>query len=245
VRLRADNPGTRVIPTGTTSRTTSLALRAGARGPLRVVKVGGSLYDLPDFGTRLQGWLQRLDNTPKLLIPGGGKPVRSVRRSQLKFGFDDETAHWLSIRTLQRNAKDLAKIVRATVGCVEILQSPTATWPTTSIAILDCYSFLLQDEGIPDCLPHSWSVTSDSIAARAASLASASELILLKSIDFPKELTWENASKIGYVDPHFPILVRRNPALPIRFVNLRNIAQTDVRSVSDGPQPFSSDCPSS
>jgi 5-(aminomethyl)-3-furanmethanol phosphate kinase len=192
--------------------------------PLRVVKVGGSLYDLPDFGSRLQNWLNTLKDTAVLLVPGGGKLVRSIRRAQEKFGFDDETAHWLAVRALERNGHELAQLVGTGNRPVESRHCANPIGPSGTISILDCYHFLVQDEGVPGCLPHSWSVTSDSIAARAASVGRAAELILLKSIDIPNNLDWEDASRIGYVDACFSKMVRRAPDLRIRAINFRNIA---------------------
>ena len=37
-----------------------------------VVKVGGSLFDLPDLGPRLRAFLASLADEDRLLVPGGG-----------------------------------------------------------------------------------------------------------------------------------------------------------------------------
>ena len=46
------------------------------------------------------------------------------------------------------------------------------------------------DDDRPDALPHHWDITSDSLAARAAILAKARELILLKSADSAGVTDW-------------------------------------------------------
>ena len=86
--------------------------------------------------------------------------------------------------------------------------------------ILDTLDFLRDVE--PNCagesLPEDWSATSDSIAARVATVLSAEELVLLKSAPPPADDV-QSAAKAGYVDEHFP---RAAAALAaIRFVDLR------------------------
>ena len=68
-------------------------------------------------------------------------------------------------------------------------------------------------------LPHSWDVTSDSIAARLAVLAGADELVLLKSGLPAGSLTLAQAAETGYVDRYFPVAAAGVPR--VRCVNLR------------------------
>jgi hypothetical protein len=68
---------------------------------------------------------------------------------------------------------------------------------------MDVHAFALADEGRPGCLPHCWSVTSDSLAARIAVVCGASELILLKSVSIPPTLNWADASDCGLVDSYW------------------------------------------
>ena len=89
-----------------------------------------------------------------------------------------------------------------------------------SSRVLDCYAFAVEDESRPDHLPHSWDVTSDSIAARAAVVFHAERLILLKSTDIPPGMHWTEAARRGWVDPHFPKLVAAHD-LRVEAVNFR------------------------
>jgi aspartokinase-like uncharacterized kinase len=57
-------------------------------------------------------------------------------------------------------------------------------------------------------LPHTWQVTSDSIAAWTATMLSADELVLLKSVPLPSETTFEQAAHAGLVDEQFPTFAR-------------------------------------
>ena len=85
--------------------------------------------------------------------------------------------------------------------------------------ILDCYAFFRAMGERETILPQSWDVTSDSIAAYVARRAGARRLILLKSTDDPAPGDWEQASRRGFVDRHFPAIVA--PDLVVEAVNLR------------------------
>ncbi|VTR91824.1 Aspartate/glutamate/uridylate kinase OS=Pirellula staleyi (strain ATCC 27377 / DSM 6068 / ICPB 4128) GN=Psta_3593 PE=4 SV=1 [Gemmata massiliana] len=89
------------------------------------------------------------------------------------------------------------------------------------IGVLDCFAFALEDEGRPGALPHSWSVTTDSIAVRAALVFRAERLILLKSVDVPPGTSWEVATANGWVDTHFP-QIAQTLTCPIEIVNFRS-----------------------
>ena len=86
--------------------------------------------------------------------------------------------------------------------------------------VLDPFAFALEDEARPGALPHTWAVTTDSIAARAAVVFRAERLVLLKSVDVPPGVSWEVAAANGWVDAHFPH-VAATLACPVEVVNFR------------------------
>jgi aspartokinase-like uncharacterized kinase len=178
------------------------------------VKVGGSLYDLPDLGRRLRRWLAELDTQLVLLVPGGGGTANVVRDLDNIHGIGEKSAHWLALRALSLNAHFLATLLPGAV----VVAHPDH-WRRDQLTVLDAYAFALADDGRAGSLPHSWSVTSDSIAARAACVANVRHLILLKSITIPEGVPWPEASRRGWVDAHFAEAAGNE--LQIRTVNLR------------------------
>jgi aspartokinase-like uncharacterized kinase len=178
---------------------------------LVVAKVGGSLFDLPDLGERLRQWVGNADASV-LLVPGGGAGADVVRQLDDAHRIGEEQAHWLALRVLTVNAHFLSALLDAPV------QSRPGD-PNPPLAILDPHAFCLGDEECPGALPHSWHVTSDSIAARVAERSDA-RLALLKSIGLPSEDTWETAGHGGLVDEMFAGIVAR-AGLRVEWVNLR------------------------
>ena len=75
-------------------------------------------------------------------------------------------------------------------------------------------------------LPDDWSVSSDSIAARAAGYLGAVELVLLKS-------TLADGDQPDYVDGYFAVAARGIPR--VRFVNLRDPQFAERRASTTWP----------
>jgi 5-(aminomethyl)-3-furanmethanol phosphate kinase len=185
--------------------------------PAAVIKVGGSLFDLPDLGPRLQEWLKKLP-TEVLFIPGGGAAADVVRHYDRLHRLGEERAHWLALSALALNARFLASLLLRG-GIVPCPQSCAGLWLEARIPVLDAYWFARADEGQPGSLPHSWTVTSDSLAARVAQVTGAGELILLKSVSLPAGIDWVEAGKDGLVDEYFAQAIGNQ--LPVRFLNFR------------------------
>lgn len=184
---------------------------------LTVVKVGGSLFDWPELGPRLRDWLTKLPAPSVFLVPGGGPTTDVVRDLDRRHGLGEEKSHWLALRALTLNAHFLADLLP---DC-RVLQTPADH--RGGVAVLDLLPFCLADERDhpADALPHSWSVTSDSIAARVAITVGACELVLLKSITIPPQISWDQAADAGYVDRSFAAVLRCAGSLQVRAINFR------------------------
>ena len=176
---------------------------------LVVVKVGGSLYDLPNLGDKLRSFLAGLTPDAVLVVPGGGLTADAIRALDRDQALGPTASHWLSLRACAVNAHFLSLL----------LGLPVVEWPTDEAAVLDPYSFALRDEGCEGALPHGWDATSDSVAARVAEVAG-SALVLLKSVPMEPNPDWEAAAAAGQVDPLFAGIVRR-AGLAVQAVDFR------------------------
>lgn len=180
--------------------------------PPLVAKVGGSLFDLPDLRDRLRVWLSRQEGRRVLFVPGGGRVADAIRSLDQTHQLREATAHWLALRVLTVNAHFLSALMG-----IEVVS--TLAEFSAPVAVLDAYAFCQDDEGRTGTLEHSWRVTSDSVAARAASLVGG-ELVLLKSTNLPVAMRWTEASRSGLVDEAFAKVVADN-RVRVSWVNLR------------------------
>jgi len=184
-----------------------------------IVKVGGSLFDLPDLGPRLRRWLDALPSREVILIPGGGATVEVIRDLDRCHGLGDETSHWLALRMLSVQAHCLAALLPNAV-VVECLAACSAVWRQDQVAVLDAHAFARADDTSAGALPHSWAATSDSLAARVALVAGAQRLILLKSVTIPRDMGWTEAGRRGFVDDCFAEVLA-HAGLQVEAINFR------------------------
>jgi 5-(aminomethyl)-3-furanmethanol phosphate kinase len=194
-----------------------LDLGAAFSMPVCVVKLGGSLLDMPDLALRLRAWIAAQSPCDTILVVGGGKLADAIRQAQIQHGFSDSVAHWLCVRTMAIQAEMLLAMlpeVRLLTGIAAVGGGASRLW------ILDAWHFMREDDRRHTLapLPESWDVTSDSIAARAAELCCADELVLLKSAP-ADELSLAELAESGYVDGYFPQAARTLKR--VRFVDLR------------------------
>ncbi len=190
---------------------------------LAVVKIGGSLYDLPDLGPRLRRWLAVHDGgSHVVLVPGGGALVEVLRRLDHCHGLGEETSHWLALRALTVNAHFLASLLPPAYVIGDVDELPRA-WDKGLLPVLDLHEFATADESRCGRLPHTWAVTSDALSARVAVVLQARQLVLLKSTTIPPNIDWREAGRLGLVDAQFSEVLRDAQAdLYVRAVNLRS-----------------------
>lgn len=141
-----------------------------------VIKVGGGLLSHVQHFARVAQALCELGRTQRVLvIPGGGPFADVVRDVDERLHAGDDAAHWMAILGMDQHAHVLASRIANSV----------------IVATVDEVAQAMRDRRVPvlapsrwvgraDPLPHTWDVTSDSIAAWCAGQIGASTLVLVK-----------------------------------------------------------------
>ncbi len=191
----------------------------------RVIKLGGSLLDCKGLPTRFRCWLAQQPASPNIILVGGGDLADAVRQAFALHPLDEEAAHWLCVRLLGITAELFAHLLPEAVRATRLEELASAD--RRRPVVFDCEHFLRHDDArSADPLPHTWDVTSDSIAARLATRLAACELVLLKSRLPDPQWDFAQAAAAGYVDRYFPRAARCLER--VRVVNFRDHAFAEV-----------------
>jgi aspartokinase-like uncharacterized kinase len=155
-----------------------------------VIKVGGSLLRRPAALARVTDSLAQLrERLALLVVPGGGLMADTIRDLDQRFSFAPDTSHWMAVLAMDQYALLLSGRIAGS-RVVRDRQEIACALDAKAIPVLAPYRWL-EDA---DPLPHSWSVTSDSIAAWVAGAVGAPRLVLVKAVGGQPE---------SLVDEHF------------------------------------------
>jgi 5-(aminomethyl)-3-furanmethanol phosphate kinase len=143
--------------------------------PEWVVKVGGSFAESPARLRRLMETLADAGRRHRLIVvPGGGSFADEVRRADRRFALGDSAAHWMAILAMDQYGYLLARLAPGAA----LVRTPREL-VAGRLNVLAPSAWLRRT----DPLPHSWAVTSDSIAAWVARALGARRLMLVKHED--------------------------------------------------------------
>lgn len=143
-----------------------------------VIKIGGSLSGVTGLKALCQE-IARLGSRYRLLIvPGGGEFADQVRESYKRYSLSDSTAHFMALLAMDQYGYILNEMIEGS-SLVEDVQSVGKVVETGRAAVLLPSAMAMQTY----TLPHSWQVTSDSIAAWVTWEAKCRRLVLLKDVD--------------------------------------------------------------
>ncbi|MFX0039293.1 MAG: hypothetical protein ACFFAB_08165 [Candidatus Heimdallarchaeota archaeon] len=147
---------------------------------IAVFKIGGKiLEELDDLRSTIsqleQLYSENLINKI-ILIPGGGSFANFIRKIYSELKFTEEIAHWMGIISMNYNGLELSKKfpnLQITESYEQIKEKKS------TLCIFLPYEFIKEN----DKLPHSWDVTSDSIALFIAKELELNECFLIKDVD--------------------------------------------------------------
>ena len=141
-----------------------------------VVKLGGSVLEHAGrFEAALRTVAAIADEEGVLVVPGGGLFADAVREADRRFTPGDSAAHWMAILAMDQHAHLIAARLKG-AAIVTNARETAAAIASGHVPVLAPYRWLRD----ADPLPHSWEVTSDSIAAWVAGALGAARLVLVK-----------------------------------------------------------------
>lgn len=181
-----------------------------------ILKLGGSLLDWPEFPDRLRHLLKTEFADLKIgIVVGGGPTANIVREWDRIHNIGEEAAHWIAIESLDLNTRLVRQLL------------PEYASESSSVVLLLLPEMIREIEasGFRPVLPHTWNVTSDSIAFWIAAAFHVKRLVLVKSVVCPDGHDFRELVEGDLVDTHFSVLMNQldQSAKPtIEWVNLRS-----------------------
>jgi len=155
-----------------------------------VVKIGGGLLVRGEqFDSTLSAITEAATTSRLLIVPGGGPFADAVRDVHRRHHLSDSAAHWMAILAMDQYAHVIVSRMPASV-LVTNTRGIADALAAHQVPVLAPSQWMRE----ADPLPHSWDVTSDSIAAWVAGQVGAPRLALIKP---------PGASGATLVDPYF------------------------------------------
>lgn len=143
-----------------------------------VLKVGGSLSRGPGLEALCHEISHLGERHPLLVVPGGGQFADQVREAYRRYELDETAAHHMALLAMDQFGYLLNRLIAGSALAAD-LPSACRTAESGHVAVLLPSSPVIH----ADPVPHSWQVTSDSIAAWVAQQAHCRRLVLLKDVD--------------------------------------------------------------
>ena len=143
-----------------------------------VVKLGGGvLAHAAHFDAALVEIAAAARERRLLVVTGGGPFADAVRQVDRRLGLSDDAAHWMAVLAMDQYAHLVAaRLAGVLVAEPGEIAAALGVGPGGHVPVLAPYRWLRE----ADPLPHTWSVSSDSIAAWVAGAVGARRLVLVK-----------------------------------------------------------------
>jgi len=144
-----------------------------------VLKIGGGLLGKAGaFELTIEAVTAFRPGRRLVIVPGGGPFAEAVREMFKRTKIGEDAAHWMAVLGMDQYAHALAARIPDAV-LVDGAGGIAAALQAGRLPVLAPYRWLRA----ADPLPHSWDVTSDSIAAWCAGALGARRVVLIKPAD--------------------------------------------------------------
>lgn len=184
-----------------------------------LVKIGGSLLSTGRLREVIAKIIRQSSLTWPVFTVGGGTIADQVATWELFHPLTEEQSHWLALEAIGVNEQLLLTLFPEWRLVRSLSQLEAAERDgKVSLICTKCF-FKWGEREFGQRLTHSWSATSDSIAAWFAELIEAENLTLVKSVDWIPGLSWEEAHKRKLVDGEFARVI--SSEMPVRWLNGR------------------------
>lgn len=151
---------------------------------MHLIKIGGSLAGIDGALRRVGQRIATLAQQERwVVIPGGGPFADTVRAFADQHPLSQTAAHWMAILGMDQFAFALAEQIPGARVVDDLLGIQRAHHDKATPVLAPSRWLRAADE-----LPHSWDVTSDSLAAYLAMLLGAERLVLVKAKAGGREL---------------------------------------------------------
>jgi 5-(aminomethyl)-3-furanmethanol phosphate kinase len=143
-----------------------------------VLKIGGSL----SRGAGLQTLCREISGLSKrhalLVVPGGGDFADQVRKVYRQYNLDETAAHHMALLAMDQYGYLLNRLIPDSFLTANLNAALDAAEKGNAAVLLPSAIVIATNP-----LPHSWQVTSDTIAACLASVSGCRRLVLIKDVD--------------------------------------------------------------
>ncbi len=143
-----------------------------------VLKIGGSLSRSDGLRALCREIGRLSEHYSLLVVPGGGDFAEQVREADRRYHIGETASHCMALLAMDQYGYLLNQLIEGSF-LTDDLNSARKSAESGRAAILLPSALVIKE----DPLPHSWQVTSDTIAAWVSHRAGSRRLVLLKDVD--------------------------------------------------------------
>lgn len=172
-----------------------------------IVKVGGSVADKLDVVFKAISSVERV-----FVVPGGWIFADTVRETDREMGLSDNSSHWMSIAAMNMYGYIMAEIAER-YGFPAFEPEDFRDFNRCRRGIILPYILLRRN----DELPHSWAVTSDSIAVWIASKLKYKDVVKVTAAGGIRDENGNIVSRVEAYNVESSVIDTYTPHLLLKF----------------------------